>query len=1151
MKIIFLFLTVVISVFAQNEFRSANSYLGDGIYLREKESTHNEIRYEYKIDTATVTNSDISGYSDVKLGSTSRLRSPGIPQIPYVSHRCIIPNGMKIDSLSLIAKQSETKLLSQPITYAENPVRPGGTITPTEIDDSLYESESLFPAIQSELATVQKKAGVSIAFINLYPIQYRGKNQELITTTSFEITIHLSPDRQIRSDALSSVYPERVNAQMLGIENPDELHRYRSSRSSNSAEVQFLIITGEEFLDALVPYTVNDLAERRRSQGLTTKIVTVDSIYNSTDGIDNPQKIRHFLREAYRDWGVEYVLIAGDTNIVPVRTLSPQWFQYGRNGDPDNYEDSIELFVPSDFYYQCLDGPYNTPYKSSFYNNDGRYWGGKYAGANNELVDLLPELSLGRIPAEKPLEFSNWVTKQFTYEDIPHNDPRQHNVLFAGEYIGFENGMNPDYNIMEYAKTSLEEIRMGGGTCPSYTNLGGTYSTYESASFNDYSNIVIDTLYDNGRGKGNHWRRSDIVEKINSNQYGIIQHLGHGLFDEHMRLKRDNLNVLNNTRPYMIYTQACLSGRFSEDCIAEGLLTDSDTYGIWAGIFNTGFGKAQSNTTDWVVQKMNRQFWEGYFRNENPSVRLGNLNDDSRLALINPNNLNPSIKDRYNFYLYGIYSLSLLGDPTAELKVVRPETQSYLYLTSPTGSDNVSLDVNSKISWHSTESGSVTLSLLASDGSTSEIGTTQSSDHSLLWKPSDFAEAGSGYRMIIKSAILADTSASFSIADKVAPELTNYPTGSIVKGETVEVRWNSDDPSVSVWIVHNGTPVVNLIENSSLKKIRWTIPHSLFSDEGFTVRLMGSNNRESISESEQFSIVAPLVSTFPSIVNFDTLSLGEAVPEGWEQSRVDDHQWLIHSGMTPTKALTNPKAINTGPSFDNTTGAGNYCYVEASVYDSKGKRFDLLTPRYDLRGTSGAKLSFWLHMFAEKADHMGDFTVEMIRENKSDTTLFAKSGRFEDDEWKLQEISLAEGEGEVIQLRFRGVLTPSYASDIAIDDITVSVEDQSVSVLEDNPSSIVISNELLVYPSIVTPEITEVTMYHKDRTPFTFRWSLYDVVGNVLSEGEGEYSGNGSPVDFIDCTSLQKYTGSSVLFLEAVWSDGTKSLYKTYVGFKQ
>lgn len=1117
------YMTILLQVvLGESLYQPLKSYSGKGggVFIRIMGNDTETQEYQYRCEAFDYSEAD--GKAEVSLGAAAEIEIPGEPSLPYISQKFVIPRGYLLDSVTVVHEASEMVPLKSEVEFALAPVIPGRESPATIRNETVYQRDQLYPVQSGEVVSVQKSAGVSIGYVNIYPVQYNPVKNYLVNHTAFILRLHLTP-QMTRSSTELPAYPERVRGTIPGIENSELLRSYSQSRSGVAASGQYLIITNEEFRNALVKYTVKDLAARRQAQGVTAKIVTVDSIYSAVEGVDRQQKIRYFLREAYANWGTEYVLIAGDTNIVPVRTLAPngvdQWKQ------PVSYEDSISHFVPSDFYYQCLDGSYNTP---NWSDKEGKYWGRRDGGQYNGMVDVAADLSIGRIPAENPLEFSNWVEKQFAYENIPFNDPRHANVFVAGEYLGF----GDPGGIMEFAKNCMNEIRFGSDT-------SGGYSTKGFAAFDE---IEVDTIFDIDRGgKDNPWGFDDISTAINSNKYSVIQHLGHGLEWEYMRIHRNSVSELQNTRPYFSYSQSCLPGRFTSDCVGEQLLVESNTSGIWGGIFNTAFGRGSVKNTDGISQRLNRHFWDGYFRENNPITRIGKLNSYSHSMMI----------DRIKFpgYLYGIYSISLLGDPFAEMRLVRPSASSYLYLTNPVGGNPLALDREIGISWHSAIDEAMVLSLLDSADGKIELATVQGKVGEFLWTPSNDATAGNGYRMVIEGSTSADTSLPFSVMEHVPLAFTSFPEQGITKGEETIIEWSGSDSLVSLWLLKNGSVVQELSPGLNTGSFTWNIPLSLVSGSDYALKVIGSESRDREVVSEQFSVYQSTVREFPYTENFENAELGSTLPGAWEQSFSDDADWLVHSGPTPTKETTHPQAVKCGPSFGN-GGTGNYCYVEASGDNNPNKRLELLTPILDLRGASGATLKFWLHMFTDSVGLMGDFSVDILFENGTEKEIFRQSGRLDSDDWYEQTVSLADAEGHNVQLRFVGVTSESYSSDMAIDDIEVSVEQQGeVSLVTKNNGTA--TKGIYVVPSIVTADASTASLYVNSEEPFSFRWALFDHVGNLVAVNEGEYYGGESIVDVIDTKKFPRVSGALVLFLEATLNSGERKLYKTTLGVKR
>lgn len=120
--------------------------------------------------------------------------------------------------------------------------------------------------------------------------------------------------------------------------------------------------------------------------------------------------------------GAKWVLLGGDTDIIPVRQAFTTF--YGSE------------YIATDMYYSCVDGNWNA-------DGDSLYGEG-YLDASNpgDYADLLPELYVGRAPVLTLAEAQNFVAKTMHYERTPtagyldrsgRSSPR---CLFAGLAAG-------------------------------------------------------------------------------------------------------------------------------------------------------------------------------------------------------------------------------------------------------------------------------------------------------------------------------------------------------------------------------------------------------------------------------------------------------------------------------------------------------------------------------------------------------------------------------------------------------------------------------------------------------------------------------------------------------------------------------------------
>jgi hypothetical protein len=143
---------------------------------------------------------------------------------------------------------------------------------------------------------------------------------------------------------------------------------------------------------------------------------------------------------------------------------------------------------------------------------------------------------------------------------------------------------------------------------------------------------------------------------------------------------------------------------------------------------------------------------------------------------------------------------------------------------------------------------------------------------------------------------------------------------------------------------------------------------------------------------------------------------------------VDDIDWRTDQGGTPS--------TGTGPSVDVTTGttAGNYLYLEASG-GCTSQRAELISPCIDLTNVTNAQLEFSYHM---EGTNMGGLFVDVFSNGSWFNNFVAYSGN-KGSNWLVSTSSLNAYVGGVINLRFRGVTGNSYLSDMAIDDINISI----------------------------------------------------------------------------------------------------------------
>jgi hypothetical protein len=532
----------------------------------------------------------------VTVGNAPLAGAPGYPVLPFVPVTVILPPDTTLDRVD-VTPGAATALAGRHVIKQGQKNFPLSSVEPhpaTPKDEKVYSSDEPWPGKTFEVVGVQKKRGVSELLLNLYPVQYRPKSGEIACIQAVSLTVTVKPVVPSKTGIRYRQDPDGLL--LLRADNPEALSAYVEKASPGTepkpmevaaaaeggadtggvmanalptGSFQYVIITSRALRDATTDYTIRNLVAHRQAQGVTATNMAVEDIYANYSGVDNPEKIRNFIKDAYNIWSTDYVLLGGDTNIVPLRLLS--------NPDFTNAQ------IPSDVYYQCLDGPMN--------GNGNEYWGEPDDGEAGADIDMLADVYIGRASAKNAGEMANFVFKTLAYENDSDFASYKTTALMVGCWLGWGNG------ISEYGGPMMEEIRLGSSS-NSYTTVGFASGQYFTA----------DTMYE----PGNPVEESTILPKINSNHYSMFNHLGHGWYSATMGLNAMHLDKLSNTKFAFIYSQCCYAGGFDTECLAENLTRSSRT-GFFAAVMNSRAGVGSRDSTDGASQLFNRYFWDGYF----------------------------------------------------------------------------------------------------------------------------------------------------------------------------------------------------------------------------------------------------------------------------------------------------------------------------------------------------------------------------------------------------------------------------------------------------------------------------------------------------------------------------------------------------------
>jgi hypothetical protein len=576
------------------------------------EQSEKQIILTYNFEYPTIKTININGdaYDRISLTDCVTASNSGEPNIPSKGVYILLPPKSKLDDIQIIT--GEKQILGEgfniepvgeliPITYASTSQK---IITNNEI----YNSNEFYPGKLYTKIGIYNYRGYKILVLLLHPVQYNPVTGELYFYENMYVNVKTSSDNIVNN--LFRGFEKDKRDLIKKVDNPNVANQYISEIIPSSTSVDsynLLILTTDSLKSGFEP-----LKQAHDATGVGTVIKTLTDIGSSS--LDN---IRNYIRDAYNNWGIEYVLIGGDDGVFPAPTL---WVS-GMDENVTYYEE----YMPSDLFYACLDGPYN-------YDGDDK-WGEPNDGTDGGDVDLVAEVYVGRACVDNMADVNNFVAKTVAYINKNPDDEYLKKVCLAAEYLG-------DYGIASYGSTYVDQLE-DGCSDDGYTTVGIPSDIY-----------TITKLYDS---QSYYWEYTDMINLIN-NDVHIINHLGHASYDYDMKMYSSDVSYMTNDKTCFIYSQGCMSGGFDDpygyDCIAEEF-TVKTSHAAFAGIWNARYGFFWSYSTDGDSQRLHREFWDAVFGENIPQI--GKANHDSKednLAIIGRSCIR---------WVY--YETNLFGDP--------------------------------------------------------------------------------------------------------------------------------------------------------------------------------------------------------------------------------------------------------------------------------------------------------------------------------------------------------------------------------------------------------------------------------------------------------------------------------------------------------
>lgn len=551
-----------------------------------KSGKHHLAKLKTKVNLGQYSSSNLSGSAIDEQELPLLEQAPGAPILPVKPVRLVVPQGVSVLSVTVTPGSiKELKGAYSPLPAQEPvPLSRPETAAVTPPDPSIYEGTASYPQTPCSDVVIQKKHGYTIINFNFYPLQFRPQEKKLAYFSSADIAIETAPELTLQGLRSKRNDPKARDDVAALVDNPETIYESSPQTLLNSldtegpspaSEYEYIIITSNQSSNAFVQ-SFQTLASLKELRGTSARVVTVEEDiyphYSGSENGDNADKIRDFIRDAYENWNTRYVLLGGDTEILPKRGVYASV--------STSY---VDTSMPSDLYYACLDGPWNSDQDS--------LWGEYNDGAGGVEIDLLPEVAVGRAPVSSPAEAANFVAKTISYLTEVHPNPKK--AVCLGEKLDDNPGTQGSYSC----------IPIVADTIPADWTVTKRY---------DEQSV---------------WTGAALIGDLNGAPH-VVNHLGHANEIYNARITNSNVLSLTNAAPYFIYSQGCMSGSFDthDVAIAEAHVVDDNA--AFGAVMNARYGWYSPGSVPSLSHHYAYQFWDAVYNEQ--KIRLGDANNDSK-----------------------------------------------------------------------------------------------------------------------------------------------------------------------------------------------------------------------------------------------------------------------------------------------------------------------------------------------------------------------------------------------------------------------------------------------------------------------------------------------------------------------------------------
>lgn len=549
----------------------------------------------------TISGKDNFQYSD----------DPSAPCFPWIIRHVTIPEGMTYKSHTM---SCDKKVILSDCMLTCNPVEFTTDQTPFEIETNYvkFEGEGIFPDNNVLMSMCDSQDGIYTVYFIVTPYIYDSEKRTLYFIDQLNLNIEITEATEGESweSGVNSYDITNLPDQNLG----NEFGGVIGGENRPYLDAKYLIITTNELVGAFRP-----LAQWKTQKGVPTRVVSINRLTNE-GASPSIESIKRALRSYHTGQGLEYVLLAGDVDMIPI-PYCQVYINY-------RYES-----IPTDLYYACFGGNFNWDA-----NNNG------VLGEPDDEIDFHPDIYVSRIPIRTIEDANVFVNRQLDYEKCISCENWKKSILMTGRRVDLTDSNSKDAFIRGYYyfyKKAIQPYWDG--------SLTRFYDCENNLDYNcEFNATNINNLLRDGHmffdmishGDPQRWWLSD-------NQFYTV----------------NDAAMAENSSPMLITTIACHTNAFDTidksgndfPCLSETFLRNSKSGLIgYFGCSRSGWTSTQySNGTS---DRYEFQFLGNIFSDNYEEKNFGKLVGEAKYSMAPFITNNASVR-------YVQYGLNPVGDP--------------------------------------------------------------------------------------------------------------------------------------------------------------------------------------------------------------------------------------------------------------------------------------------------------------------------------------------------------------------------------------------------------------------------------------------------------------------------------------------------------